>query len=148
MRPTVTCGMDFTWYPFDEHNCEILFQTMKGHEMDLKTLIEGPEFGYFMMQNAILDYSVTFDSLPLDSTSRSFTTSEDQLCMSKYIVCVPKKMKEEWKSMGTVYSMTGFVIKLRRKWTKQILVYYFPSALFVFSSWVSFLIPPTVSLGE
>ena len=46
------------------------------------------------------------------------------------------------------YSTAGFKLKLDRNSVKYILSYYIPSALFVASSWISFMIPPEVIPGR
>ena len=40
------------------------------------------------------------------------------------------------------YSVTGFQLTLQRKMSPYIMTYYFPAALFVVVSWISFLVPP------
>ena len=45
-------------------------------------------------------------------------------------------------------SLTGFNVEISRHYSKYLIVYYLPTALFVVVSWTSFIIPPQVVAGR
>ena len=49
---------------------------------------------------------------------------------------------------NTSWSTCGFLIKLERKQTKYVIENILPAAIFVTTSWISFLIPPSVIPGR
>ena len=51
---------------------------------------------------------------------------------------------ESWSSKGVFYSVHGIKIQLEGIWRKYIYIYFLPTSMFTFTSWVSYLIPPTV----
>ena len=137
VRPTITCKMSFSFYPFDQQVCHFQFRSNNNIERALlKTRVKAQEFGYWLHQNIGLEYQLEFDSLPENLTTTRISDYK-----------VPEEMVEEVKMLGDVWSITGFTIKLTRKWTRQLYLYYLPSSLFVTASWVSFLVPPTVSFN-
>ena len=48
------------------------------------------------------------------------------------------------EDVGEFWSLAGFKIKLTRRYSRYLYMYYLPSTLFVIVSWISFLIPPKV----
>ena len=137
VRPTITCKMNFNWYPFDSHNCDFVFLSHVP-QMQLETELQGSEFGNWMrvMHNTILEFDYKFESLPITVYNLSqFGSYENE------------RILNEVKSMGTTWTATGFRIVLKRIWIKQLFLFYLPSSLFVMASWVSFLVPPTVRIS-
>ena len=53
-----------------------------------------------------------------------------------------------YEASNQTFSISGFNIILTRHYAKYLYIYYLPSALFVITSWVSFLIPPEVVPGR
>lgn len=140
VRPTITCKMSFGSYPFDHQVCHFRFRSNQNiHHARLQTKVKAKEFGWLhhMHQNIGLDFDIDFDSLPENLTTTRLGSFN-----------VPEEMAEEVKMLGDVWSVTGFSIILKRKWTRQIILYYLPSSLFVMASWVSFLVPPMVIPGR
>lgn len=110
---TINCMMDFSWYPFDKHNCYVLESFMSNHHND--TVLFGiPRYRKELQRQ--LQYHV--DMRPL---SKDFDGL--QLYNAKLAV-------------------TGWRINLKRKIFVHLQETFFPTGLFVAVSWVSFLIPP------
>ena len=64
------------------------------------------------------------------SVQVKYLTGDDTVCQS-------------WGSPSHFYSTQGLEIHLIHKSHKYIFIYFIPSTMFTFTSWVSYLIPPT-----
>ena len=121
-RPTVTCNMEFFWYPFDTQECELLIQSVASK--DKLSLSFPKQFQLDKMfknnfQNVQLKYYVSVEHVPGEG-----------------------EMKAEYMD-GTnkEFATTGLTVILRRRWTRYFFTYYVPSSLCVVVSWASFFIP-------
>ena len=124
-RPTVTCNMEFFWYPFDTQKCELVIQSLVSKE---KVSLSFPaEFqidkmfeAYF--QNVQLKYYVNVSHVPggVGEMKAGFMDGTNKV---------------------KVFATTGLIVILQRRWTRYFFTYYVPSSLCVLVSWASFFIP-------
>jgi len=132
IKPVITCHMHFAWYPFDIQHCKLRMQSQL--PVDKLTLVTDEQFRIektFIpnFQNVHLEYNVNLR--PLNE--------------HEFIEKIPSM--EEHVEGRAHFGVFGFVISLRRKWSRHLFVYYFPSALCVVVSWASFFIPLSFSIA-
>ena len=117
---TFSCGMkNFTKYPLDSHNCPFRVGSYSRTE---ETVISIGKLDLDNLKPRILQYSVEFEHLLDKDGIQAFDLKN--------------------------FSVTGFVITLRRTKTQMFFQVYFTCMLFVLVSWVSFLINPDVVPGR
>jgi len=119
----ISCLMDFSDYPFDEHTCN--FQVGS----------------YFYDRN-----SVTCSSEFRDP-KQSRESTERALQHSVEFRSLPKAQRTVRLASGN-YAACGFQIFLQRKHQPLIYQIYIPCCLFVSVSWISFVIDPKVIPGR
>ena len=108
------CPMKYNNYPFDEHECSV-----KLSSADLKA----DKLRFDMVRPARWGR--------LKNTLGQFDASIVNLTDSEYT--------DFWE--GESWSISGFKVRLRRRYWKYVFSYYLTSGLFVVTSWVSFLVP-------
>jgi len=126
LKATITCDMDFTAFPFDEHECH--FETSSGAPIQEIELIPFPKdrtgfppWGRATTSATNLQHEVTFGDL-----------AEER----------KKRPRVYFSGFDPVVSYAGFTMFLTRKSTPYVLNYYIPSSLLVAVSWVSYTIHP------
>ena len=140
IHPEVTCKMKFEKYPFDDGSeCNFIVSLMTKNGSIKSIYSNGADVGFWISQygNTVLEYDFEFRSLGF-----------------KAIPILPPGIPESFKQMivsfgwdeRTAIPCAGFKMTLKRQSTRFIFLYYLPSSLFVVCSWVSFLVPPLVSL--
>ena len=122
-RPTVTCNMQFFWYPFDTQKCELVIQSVVSK--DKLSLSFPAEFQIDKMfeanfQNVQRKYYV------------NVTHSGEGEMRAGYMDGTNKKKD---------FATSGMIVILQRRWTRYFFIYYVPSSLCVVVSWASFFIP-------
>ena len=83
-----------------------------------------------LVQRALLDYDPKVKYLPEENRIADLGTGFDSW-RDLYKTKTPTEFK---------WTQTGFQMCMRRMWTRYIFLYYIPTSLCVFASWVSFLI--------
>ena len=136
IHPEITCKMFFNKYPFDEHTCHFM---MVAVPFEIRSRYSNAEdVGYYLRkyQNTVIEYDFKFSSLPKELEH-----------LQLYGPDAPEAIKKnaDFHQITSIRS-AGFSIHLRRMWIRHLLVYFLPSSLFVITSWVSFIIPPKVSI--
>ena len=132
IKPVITCHMHFTWYPFDIQHCKLRMQSQL--PVDKLNLVTDEQFRIEKTfvpnyQNVYLEYNVNLHPL------------------GEYEFMEKIPSMEQHVEGGDHFGVFGFVISLRRKWSRHIFIYYFPSALCVIVSWASFFIPLSFSIA-
>ena len=108
------CPMQYHAYPFDVHECSVKFSSA---DFNATRLIfnDSVPVKWGRLKNTLGQWDA--DIIPLDSV----------------------ELTDLWE--GEARSVSGFKLRLRRKYWKYIFSYYLTSGLFVVISWVSFLVP-------
>merc|ERR1712156_198804 len=119
----ISCLMDFSDYPFDEHTCN--FQVGS----------------YFYDRNSVTCTSEFRDP------KQSRESTERALQHSVKFRNLPKAQRIVRLASGN-YAACGFQILLQRKHQPLIYQIYIPCILFVTVSWISFIIDPKVVPGR
>ena len=102
--------MNFETYPFDVHFCYLLFSSWTYDETIIK--LSSEKIKYLEKdQVVVLDYDIEIGP-------------------------IPKRMEKEIFAFNSVWSQTGFEMKLVRKPNKYLANYYAPAGMLVLVSWV------------
>ena len=110
----VKCEMKYGQYPFDEHECFVRISSIDLNASKLYFNMP-KKVSYARNANSVGYFDI--DIIHLNST----------------------ELEDVWE--GEKWSLTGFKLKLRRRYWRHIVNYYLSSAVFVIISWVSFLVP-------
>jgi len=118
----VSCPMEFTSYPFDQHICSFQLGSYfyDQNSMTCTSQLFGPNNSDFKVRN--LQHEVTFHDLRFDKSTVALRTG--------------------------IYSACGFEVVLKRKYEPFLFEVYIPCMLFVIVSWISFIIDPQLVPGR
>ena len=118
---SITCQMDFTKFPLDDHLCDFL----------------------------VTSYSKTNDTLKCSSTVYTGEDLQYQQRSLQYELSWPNKHLSKVISFPSgSWEYCGFQIRLKRLSVKYLGGAYAPAALFVVISWLSFVIKPDAIPGR
>ena len=109
----IYCPMRFDFYPLDVQNCPFQVGSY-GHNDSYMSFKLARLTRETQQSISVLDYRSVVESLPL----------EHQLYEGEF---------------GGNYTLTGFMLELRRKSFPYLIKFYLPSGLFVMVSWVILL---------
>lgn len=111
----VKCPMKYWRYPFDEHECSV------------------------RISSAAQNSSKIFFNMPKNVTINASIINPVGEFDSDVIQLNETEREDVWE--GEKWSVAGFKIKLSRRYWGYVVNYYITSALFVYISWISFLVP-------
>lgn len=105
--------MRFQWYPFDQHNCNF-------------------RVGSFAFDKTKMTFRKLFQELEFSDVTDGYSTK----VLDFSLEILPLDEKYSFAMRKGNYSLTGFKMKLKRRFLKYFLYYFLPSGLFVMASWV------------
>ena len=86
----------------------------------------------------------------LDKTQNWNLSSQEEIIIAhSYLISILRYLEGEeiavqaFSRKDVFYSVQGLKIFLEGRWKKFIFIYFLPTSMFTFTSWVSYLIPPT-----
>ena len=120
---TVSCGFDFTSFPFDENECLFVFGEIKFEKHEL---VFGP------MEVYVDEKSTTVDQAPI-------LVGDTKL---PFLIQITAMETRDWTTnFNETYSFSGIKIKfIRNSLGKLLSQFYFPTGMFACLSLISFLI--------
>ena len=129
MMITMSCGMDFSNFPYDSHVCPLLLYDIVDNGDGSKLMMD--DFWYFPQNETYgqqpgirqhgVPFNVTLHWRPDMDLPQVYTLSKSNATYSIYLA--------------------GVDIKLSRISTQTFSSYFFPTMCYVVTSWISFAIP-------
>ena len=134
----IECDMDFTLYPFDTQDCAF---AMKSAAKNMTYEVKGIEFPKSRKTFLML-------AIELQTYSTSITFEQDILHMDMFDVSFNPLKNTTLGVNNEVYSLTGFVVTMKRSPIPFYINIYLPTGLLTIASLIGFTIPVGAEEGR
>ena len=140
-KASIACGVDFAYYPFDEHVCEFAMIPSKNLSYQgLKLRIGQTKKILAQTLTIFQDFETTVSFKPGSIYSNTYDVEYKPL----------EKMTHTMKTRGgnETFALTGFRIGFRRSSGPFIMNVFLPTGMLTFISFIGFLIPVDIVPGR